>query len=171
VGAEKMNGDCTLPAFARHSRKLTAVIPASLPPSFPRKREPILSTHLDGPILLTKISRAGPAFIDYATPGISESGMDKSSYVYILASGLNGTLYIGVTSNLIKRVWEHREGVVDGFSKQYGVKNLVWYEIHTEIMEAIRREKQIKKWERSWKVELIQQSNPRWRDLYADITG
>jgi putative endonuclease len=97
--------------------------------------------------------------------------MDKSSYVYILASGLNGTLYVGVTSNLIKRVWEHREGVVDGFSKQYSVKNLVWYEVHTEIEEAIRREKQIKKWDRRWKVELIQESNPRWRDLYADITS
>jgi len=97
--------------------------------------------------------------------------MEKASYVYILASGLNGTLYIGVTSNLIKRVWEHRESVVDGFSKQYGIKNLVWYEVHTEITEAIRREKQIKKWERRWKVELIQKSNPRWRDLYADITS
>ena len=97
--------------------------------------------------------------------------MDKASYVYILASGLNGTLYVGVTSNLIKRVWEHREGVVEGFSKQYGVKDLVWYEIHLEIIEAIRREKQIKKWDRRWKVELIQKSNPRWRDLYAEITS
>ena len=97
--------------------------------------------------------------------------MDKASYVYILASGLNGTLYIGVTSNLVKRVWEHREGAVDGFSKQYGVKDLVWYENHSEIAEAIRREKQIKKWHRRWKVELIQKGNPRWRDLYADITA
>ena len=97
--------------------------------------------------------------------------MEKASYVYILASGLNGTLYIGVTSNLIKRVWEHRESVVDGFSKQYGIKDLVWYEVHSDITEAIRREKQIKKWERRWKVELIQKSNPRWRDLYADITS
>jgi putative endonuclease len=64
--------------------------------------------------------------------------MDKSSYVYILASGINGTLYVGVTSNLIRRVWEHREGLIDGFSKQYGVKSLVWYEVHTEIAEAIR---------------------------------
>jgi putative endonuclease len=95
--------------------------------------------------------------------------MDKSSYVYILASSLNGTLYIGVTSNLIKRVWQHREGVVEGFSKRYGVKDLVWYEVHSEIAEAILREKQIKKWDRRWKIELIQKSNPRWRDLYADI--
>jgi putative endonuclease len=102
---------------------------------------------------------------------IWETGMDKSSYVYILASGLNGTLYVGVTSDLIRRVWQHREGVAEGFSKQYGVKNLVWYEVHSEITEAIRREKQIKKWDRRWKVELIQESNPRWRDLYADITS
>ena len=104
-------------------------------------------------------------------PGIAERSMDKSSYVYMLASGLNGTLYVGVTSDLIKRVWQHREGLADGFSKQYGVKNLVWYEVHTDITEAIRREKQIKKWDRRWKVELIQKGNPRWRDLYAEITA
>jgi putative endonuclease len=95
--------------------------------------------------------------------------MDKSSYVYILASEPYGTLYIGVTSNLIKRVWEHREGVIDGFSKQYGVKQLAWFEIHSEILEAIKREKQIKKWNRDWKVNLIQQSNPDWRDLFDEI--
>ena len=96
--------------------------------------------------------------------------MSKSSYVYMLASGRYGTLYIGVTSDLIRRVWQHREGLADGFTKQYGIKNLVWYEVHTDITEAIRREKQLKKWDRNWKVELIQQGNPRWRDLYADIT-
>jgi putative endonuclease len=95
--------------------------------------------------------------------------MDKSSYVYILASEPYGTLYIGVTSNLIKRVWEHREGVIDGFSKQYGVKQLAWFEIHSVILEAIKREKQIKKWNRDWKVNLIQQSNPDWRDLFDEI--
>jgi putative endonuclease len=97
--------------------------------------------------------------------------MDKSSYVYILASGINGTLYVGVTSDLVRRVWEHREGLADGFSKRYGVKRLVWYEAHTDITEAIRREKRIKKWNRAWKVELIQKANPRWLDLYADITA
>jgi putative endonuclease len=95
--------------------------------------------------------------------------MDKSSYVYILASQPYGVLYIGVTSNLIKRVWEHREGIVEGFTKQYGIKQLVWFEIHTEIVEAITREKQIKKWSRNWKVNLIQGSNPDWRDLYDEI--
>jgi putative endonuclease len=96
--------------------------------------------------------------------------MEKASYVYILASGLNGTLYIGVTSDLVKRIWQHREGLAEGFTKRYGIKDLVWYEVHSEITEAIRREKQIKKWDRSWKVALIKGSNPRWRDLYADIT-
>jgi len=96
--------------------------------------------------------------------------MEKASYVYILASGLNGTLYIGLTSDLVKRIWQHREGLAEGFTKRYGIKDLVWYEVHSEITEAIRREKQIKKWDRSWKVELIQESNPGWRDLYADIT-
>ena len=95
--------------------------------------------------------------------------MDKSSCVYILASEPYGTLYIGVTSNLVKRVWEHREGVIDGFSKQYVVKQLVWFEVHSEILEAIKREKQIKKWNRNWKVNLIQSSNPHWRDLYDEI--
>jgi len=95
--------------------------------------------------------------------------MDKSSYVYILASEPYGVLYIGVTAHLVKRVWEHREGVVDGFSKQYGVKRLVWFEVHSEIMHAITREKQIKKWNRNWKVNLIQASNPYWCDLYDEI--
>ena len=97
--------------------------------------------------------------------------MEKSSYVYILASRLSGTLYIGVTSDLVKRVWQHREGLAEGFTKRYGIKTLVWYEVHADITEAIRREKQIKKWGRAWKVELIQKGNPRWRDLYADIVG
>jgi putative endonuclease len=103
--------------------------------------------------------------------GIEDSTMERSSYVYMLASGLNGTLYVGVTSDLVKRVWQHREGLAEGFTKRYGVKMLVWYEIHADIMEAIRREKQIKKWDRSWKVELIQKTNPRWRDLYADMVA
>jgi putative endonuclease len=97
--------------------------------------------------------------------------MDKTFYVYMLASARYGTLYLGVTSNLIKRTWEHRDGVVDGFTKKYGVKKLVWFEIHTEAISAITREKQLKKWNRAWKIELIQQENPLWRDLYEDITA
>ena len=96
--------------------------------------------------------------------------MEKQSYVYILASGRYGTLYVGVTSDLIRRVWQHRESFADGVTKQYRVNKLVWFETHADILEAITREKQIKKWERIWKIELIQQENPTWRDLYGDIS-
>lgn len=95
--------------------------------------------------------------------------MDKSSYVYILASRPYGTLYIGVTSDLIKRVWQHREGLVAGFTKRHDVKHLVWYETHTDITAAITREKQLKHWNRDWKINLIQSANPSWRDLYSEI--
>ena len=95
--------------------------------------------------------------------------MDKIFAVYILASGRNGTLYTGITSNLIKRIWEHREGVVEGFTKEYGVKTLVWYELTENPEAAITREKQIKVWKRGWKLKLIEEKNPEWRDLYQDI--
>jgi putative endonuclease len=121
--------------------------------------------------LLQHLSNKTSPSLEHVTFGIEDSTMDRSSYVYMLASGLNGTLYVGVTSDLVKRVWQHREGLAEGFTKRYRVKMLVWYEIHADIMEAIRREKQIKKWDRSWRVELIQKTNPRWRDLYADIVG
>jgi putative endonuclease len=98
------------------------------------------------------------------------SAMEKAFYVYMLASERNGTLYLGVTSNLVKRIWEHREGLFEGFTKKYGVKHLVWFEVHTEAMAAITREKQLKKWNRDWKIKMIQQENPDWRDLYEDIT-
>ncbi|MFB9246182.1 GIY-YIG nuclease family protein [Massilia antarctica] len=97
--------------------------------------------------------------------------MDRYSFVYILASDPYGTLYTGVTSDLVKRVWEHRNAVVEGFTKRYDVHKLVWYEMHTDIMEAIKREKQIKKWRRNWKVNLVQAGNPAWRDLYLDFTA
>ena len=89
--------------------------------------------------------------------------------VYILSSKKNGTLYIGVTSDLVKRIWEHKNNVVDGFTKKYNVHNLVWYEIHEEMDSAIQREKQIKKWNRQWKLQLINEFNPEWRDLYPGI--
>ena len=95
--------------------------------------------------------------------------MDRIFAVYILASGRNGTLYTGITSNLIKRIWEHREGVVEGFTKEYGVKTLVWYELTENPEAAITREKQIKAWKRGWKLKLIEEKNPEWRDLYQDI--
>jgi putative endonuclease len=95
----------------------------------------------------------------------------KQSYVYILSSKRNGTLYVGVTSDLIKRIHEHKQDLIDGFTKKYRVHMLVYYEVHNEILEAIKREKQIKKWSRQWKLRLIEQMNPDWRDLYNEITG
>ena len=97
--------------------------------------------------------------------------MDKTFYVYMLASARYGTLYIGVTSNLIGRVWQHREGVIEGFTKKHGVKQLVWFEVHADALSAIAREKQLKKWNRAWKIDLIQKENPYWRDLYDDIVA
>ena len=95
--------------------------------------------------------------------------MEKAFYVYMLASERNGTLYLGVTSDLVKRIWEHREGLFECFTKKYGIKHLVWFEVHTGAMAAITREKQLKKWNRDWKIKMIQQGNPDWRDLYEDI--
>ncbi|MBI4827086.1 MAG: GIY-YIG nuclease family protein [Nitrospirae bacterium] len=89
--------------------------------------------------------------------------------VYILSSRRNGTLYVGMTSDLIKRVYEHKSCMVDGFTKQHGVHCLVWYEIHETSDAAILREKQIKKWERKWKLRLIEEMNPEWKDLYEDL--
>ena len=97
--------------------------------------------------------------------------MDKRYYVYMLASQRNGTLYVGVTSDIVKRVWEHREGVVEGFTKKHNVKRLVWFEVHENVIAAITREEQIKRWNRSWKVKLIQAENPDWRDLYNGLIG
>jgi putative endonuclease len=91
--------------------------------------------------------------------------MPKTYYVYILASKRNGTLYIGVTNDLARRVWEHREGLVPGFTKKYGVKTLVYYEISDDINAAIHRETHLKKYKREWKMNLIQQHNVEWRDL------
>jgi putative endonuclease len=95
--------------------------------------------------------------------------MEKQPCVYILASQKNGTLYIGVTSHLIKRVWEHKQHSVDGFTKQYHVHSLVYFEQHCSMAEAIVREKRIKKWNRQWKINLIEAMNPGWDDLYDGI--
>ena len=89
--------------------------------------------------------------------------------VYILASQRNGTLYVGVTSNLMARIFQHREGVVAGFTRRYGVKLLVWLEAHSTMDSAILREKQMKKWNRAWKLQLIEKDNPAWRDLAVDL--
>ena len=90
----------------------------------------------------------------------------KQPSVYILASGRNGTLYIGVTSNLIKRVWQHRNHTLGGFTARYGVTRLAWYELHSTMLSAIKREKQLKEWRRSWKLDLIERENPDWDDLF-----
>jgi putative endonuclease len=93
----------------------------------------------------------------------------KQPCVYILASQRNGTLYIGVTSDLVRRIWQHREGLAEGFSKDYGCHSLVWYEQHEEMSAAILREKQMKKWNRAWKIALIEKDNPNWRDRWPEI--
>ena len=97
--------------------------------------------------------------------------MAKAFHVYVLASRRNGTLYVGITSNLVQRTWQHKEGFVSGFTKEHDVKKLVWYDQHETAEGAITREKQIKKWNRAWKVELIEAANPYWNDLYAQIAG
>jgi len=96
---------------------------------------------------------------------------DKQPAVYITASSRNGTLYIGVTSALIQRAWQHREHVVEGFTKQYGVDRLVYYELLGDMEHAILREKRLKKWNRLWKLRLIEERNPDWRDLWDEILG
>ena len=95
--------------------------------------------------------------------------MSKQPAVYILASKRNGTLYIGVTNDLPKRAWEHKNDVVEGFTKRYSVHRLVYYELHEDMESAIRREKHMKKWDRAWKLELIEKQNPDWRDLWEGI--
>jgi putative endonuclease len=96
---------------------------------------------------------------------------ERYFWVYILASGIGGTLYIGVTNNLIRRVYEHRNDVIPGFTNKYAVHRLVYYEQFLDIENAIRREKRLKKWNREWKIRLIEQSNPNWDDLYAVIAS
>lgn len=89
--------------------------------------------------------------------------------VYLLASKRHGTLYVGVTSDLIQRVWQHKNDVVAGFTNQYDVHDLVWYEVHENMQSAIAREKAIKAWRRAWKIEMIEKENPAWRDLYNEL--
>jgi len=105
-------------------------------------------------------------------PRKRESRMhNKAPAVYIQASRRNGTLYVGVTSDLIKRGFEHREGLIDGFTRRHGVHLLVYFEMHASMEAAITREKQLKKWNRRWKLELIESDNPGWRDLWPDLLG
>ncbi len=96
--------------------------------------------------------------------------MERQPAVYIMAAAPNGTHYINITSDLVKRVTEHKNDLVDGFTKRYGVRRLVFYELHGDIVSAITREKQLKKWNRAWKLELIESHNPDWDDLWDGIT-
>ncbi len=93
----------------------------------------------------------------------------QGAWVYIMTNAPNGALYVGVTSDIARRAWEHRQGVVDGFTKRYGLKRLVYMERHEDIEMAIRREKRLKHWPRAWKVRLIHEENPAWDDLYATL--
>ena len=93
----------------------------------------------------------------------------KNYYVYILSNQRNTTLYIGITSNLIKRIWEHKNKAVRGFTEKYNVTRLVYYECYDDTEEALLREKRLKKWKRNWKIELIEKMNPEWKDLYENL--
>jgi putative endonuclease len=97
--------------------------------------------------------------------------MDKQPATYMLASRRNGTLYVGVSSDLIARAWQHREHIVKGFTSKYNVTRLVWYELHGTMEGAITREKRLKKWNRDWKIRLIEERNPYWNDLWDEIIG
>ena len=108
-----------------------------------------------------------------AYAGIQEvkqvGAMEKQPCVYLLASKRNGTLYTGVTSNLVKRAWEHKNNLVECFTSKYSVHTLVWYELHDTMESAIQREKAIKNWKRAWKIKTIEEQNPLWEDLYLDL--
>ena len=93
----------------------------------------------------------------------------KTPCLYIITNKTHGTLYVGVTSDLIQRIWQHKNGLIEGFSKRYGLKMLVWFEQHDSMESAIVRERNVKYWRRDWKIQLIEESNPTWRDLYSDI--
>ena len=111
---------------------------------------------------------SSPAKAGDPAPGFPVA-RDHRYYVYILASGRNGTLYIGVTSNIVRRVYEHRENLVEGFTQRHEVKQLVHFEEYGDVHLAMQREKRLKKWKRDWKLRLIEKSNPDWTDLYSSI--
>jgi putative endonuclease len=112
---------------------------------------------------------AGSSFSGLTRGSIATHSARMAGYVYIITNHKRGTLYIGVTSNLERRIWEHREGINKGFAAKYGCRQLVWYEEHDGIGTAIQREKSLKRWYRNWKIELIEGFNPDWRDLYPEL--
>lgn len=117
----------------------------------------------------SETQRTKPPLIDHSGGGQNPSGHKGVYYVYIMASKRNGTLYIGVTSDLAKRVYEHKNDFVDGFTKRYGVHTLVYYEVGESQDGSLWREKNLKSWRRRWKIRLIESVNPEWRDLYEEI--
>jgi putative endonuclease len=135
----------------------------------------MLTGHADTPVVPARMPGPSamdgkPAFpIDARVSKPDLSTIERKPAVYILASRRNGTLYVGVTSNLVKRVWEHKKDLVGGFTKKYGVHLLVYYERFDTMPEAIRREKQMKRWQRAWKLRVIEEMNPTWRDLWEDF--
>jgi len=100
-----------------------------------------------------------------------DSSRETAFYVYLLASRKHGTLYLGVTRDLIRRVYEHKTAAAPGFTSRYGVKRLVWFEVYSDAISAISREKELKKWRRDWKIRLIEESNPDWLDLYEGVAA
>jgi putative endonuclease len=138
-----------------------------------------LPTGIQPPVIPTKVgihgstARAADKSIP-ASAGMTAVymiGNGKPFFVYLLASGVRGTLYVGVTSNLLQRVWQHKNKELPGFTARYGVDRLVWYEMHASAEAAITREKQIKEWKRNWKINLIERDNLNWLDLYPALTG
>ena len=125
---------------------------------------PFCTTIQNGNISLAEFQQIIPV-----KTGIQYNYLVKNYYVYILTSKRNGTLYIGVTNDLNRRIYEHKNGLVEGFTKKYNTKILVYYESTNSIESAITREKQLKKWNREWKLKLIEENNPMWKDLSLDL--
>ncbi len=120
------------------------------------------------PRIHTVTGATGPRTVALVRTNAENEPMEDG-WVYIMTNRANGTLYIGVTSNLARRVWEHRQGVADGFTKKYRLERLVWAERHDDIRNAIQREHNLKHWPRAWKIQLILAENPRWNDLYDQL--
>jgi putative endonuclease len=133
-------------------------------PTFSTLRQSVIQPKDAPPAPLVIPAEAGIHGLDFS-PGV------KCGYLYIMASSANGTLYTGVTSNIARRVFEHREDMLDGFTKKYNVHRLVYFERYESVVKAIEREKRVKKWKRAWKIRLIEAHNPHWRDLYGDLVG
>ena len=136
---------------------------ALVDPSFPRRRESTLANQARAR-LIYQCAASSNWQVRLASPAMQPA-------VYLLASRRHGTLYTGVTSNLVQRIWQHRSHIMQGFTQRYEVTRLVWYEMHVTMESAIVREKQIKKWNRAWKLALIERMNPQWADLWEEVLG